>query len=78
MKSWPSRELIYAASLGFALSLSVTSWLLYRKRHLQIKKSELEDEDDYDFRPIELRTDEVLAGITDLIGVLDNSANEYT
>lgn len=78
MKSRPSRELIYAASLGFALSLSVTSWLLYRKRHLQIKKSELEDEDDYDFRPIELRTDEVLAGITDLIGVLDNSANEYT
>jgi hypothetical protein len=65
----PSRELIYATALGFAISLSATSWLLYRKRIKRKKKPETDDSD-YDFRPIELRTDEVLGDITDLIGRL--------
>ncbi|TFK44300.1 PALP-domain-containing protein [Crucibulum laeve] len=64
---WPSRStarhVIYGVIIGFSLSLTSTSIALYyqqRKRERISKK--------FTPRPIELRSDEVVSGVTGLIG----------
>jgi cysteine synthase A len=65
---WPSpstaRHVLYGVLIGFSLSLTSTSFALYiqsrRRQRLAAK---------FEPRPIELRSDEVLSGVTGLIGV---------
>ncbi|RDB25008.1 Cysteine synthase 2 [Hypsizygus marmoreus] len=64
---WPShstvRHVLYGIIIGFSLSLTSTSFALYyqsRKRHRLTTN--------FAPRPIELRSDEVLSGVTGLIG----------
>jgi hypothetical protein len=60
-----ARHLLYGIILGFSLSLSSTSLALYyrsRKRDRLVAR--------FDPRPIELRSDEILSGVTGLIGAL--------
>lgn len=64
---WPSqsttRHVLYGVLIGFSLSLTSTSLALYyqsRKRRRKTAK--------FAPRPIELRSDEVLSGVTGLIG----------
>lgn len=64
---WPApataRHVLYGVLVGFSLSLTSTSVALYiqsrRRQRLTAK---------FEPRPIELRSDEVLSGVTGLIG----------
>ena len=59
-----ARHLLYGIIIGFSISLSSTSLALYyqaRKRDRLAAR--------YDPRPIELRSDEILSGVTGLIGM---------
>lgn len=57
------RHLVYGALIGFSLSVTSTSLALY----WQQRKRERE-QDKFEPRPIELRSDEVVDGVTGLIG----------
>lgn len=62
-----ARHVLYGVILGFSLSLTSTSLALYyqsRKRALLAAQ--------FEARPIELRSDEVLRGVTGLIGELSS------
>lgn len=57
------RHVAYGILIGFSLSLTTTSltlWYQYRKRERITAH--------FEARPIELRSDEVLSGVTGLIG----------
>ena len=59
-----ARHLLYGIIIGFSISLSSTSLALYyrsRKRDRVAAR--------FDPRPIELRSDEILSGVTGLIGM---------
>lgn len=69
LPSWTSRvsvrSVLIGVFLGFSLSVTSTSLALYfqQKRRERVAAK-------FTPRPIELRTDEVVAGVTGLIGVL--------
>lgn len=70
MSSWlptPStaRHLFYGVLIGFALSLGASS----AAQSYQKRKRERLEAAEPSLRPIELRSDEVLDGVTGLIGV---------
>jgi cysteine synthase A len=78
---WPSpsraaaRQILYGLILGFSLSLTTNSIRQYfqrRKELAQGRQFELEA------RPIELRSDEVLSGVTGLIGSFTRVYTLYT
>src|ERR1700722_17468009 len=59
-----TRHLLYGIIIGFSLSLSSTSLALYyqsRRNRSTVR---------FDPRPIELRSDEILPGVTGLIGMM--------
>lgn len=59
------RQVSYGILIGFTLSVSVTSITHYfaeRRRQDRLQKQT-------SFRPIELRSDEIVRGVTGLIGV---------
>ncbi len=57
------RHVIYGLFLGFSLSLTSTSIALFFQRRKQERIAA-----QFEARPIELRSDEVLKGVTGLIG----------
>lgn len=70
MSSWlpsPSaaRHIFYGILIGFSLSLSSTSLALYYRDK---RREEVEKAVESVARPIELRSDEILDGVTGLIG----------
>ncbi|KIJ60051.1 hypothetical protein HYDPIDRAFT_99455 [Hydnomerulius pinastri MD-312] len=67
------RQISYGILIGFTLSLSATSLAQYwrvRKREEQLEKQS-------SLRPIELRSDEVLHGVTGLIEASNGTVNKY-
>ncbi|KAI0338299.1 PALP-domain-containing protein [Trametopsis cervina] len=58
-----TRQLFYGVLLGFSLSITSTSLALYYQER---KRARIEDK--FEPRPIELRSDEVIDGVTGLIG----------
>lgn len=62
------RHLVYGALIGFSLSVTSTSLALY----WQQRKRERE-QDKFEPRPIELRSDEVVDGVAGLIGRSESS-----
>jgi len=65
---WPSRStsrhVLIGILLGFSFSLSSTSFALYYQ-----KKKRDREASHFSARPIELRSDEVVRGVTGLIGM---------
>jgi cysteine synthase A len=59
-----ARHLLYGIIIGFSLSLSTTSIALYYRSRKQDRITA-----QFDPRPIELRSDEILYGVTGLIGM---------
>lgn len=60
-----ARHLLYGIVIGLSLSLSSTSLALYYQSR---KRDRLAPQ--FDPRPIELRSDEIISGVTGLIGML--------
>jgi cysteine synthase A len=58
------RHIAYGILIGFTLSATSTSISLYLRRRRQRFL-----EEQFEFQPIELRSDEILNGVTGLIGV---------
>jgi len=61
------RYLVFGTFLGFSLSLTSTSLALYVQAR---RRARINDKLSQESRPIELRSDEVLSGVTGLIGAL--------
>jgi cysteine synthase len=68
---WPcpstARHILYGVIIGFSLSLTSSSLALYfqaRKQRRSVARFQVEP------RPIELRSDDVLSGVTGLIGTI--------
>lgn len=61
------RQLIYGFIFGLSLSLTSTS-LAYLYQTRRRKRLEAQIPPEFDPRPIELRSDEILKGVTGLIG----------
>lgn len=59
-----ARHIAYGILIGFTLSVTSTSISSYWRRR---RRQDLSQEQ-FDFRPIELRSDEILNGVTGLIG----------
>jgi len=59
------RHVLYGIIIGFSLSMTTTSLALYYQSR---KKERLTA--NFEPRPIELRSDEILSGVTGLIGIL--------
>ena len=59
------RQLTYGILIGFTLSLSATSIARYYSERRKQERLEKQTS----FRPIELRSDEIVRGVTGLIGV---------
>lgn len=63
------RQLVYGVVLGFSLSLATTSLTLwYQARQRERQRRITEGQFEYEPRPIELRSDEIVRGVTGLIG----------
>ena len=58
-----SRQLVYGVLLGFSLSVTSTSVALYFQER---KRQRIQER--FEPRPIELRSDEIIDGVTGLIG----------
>ncbi len=64
-----ARHILWGVLFGFSLSITSTSIALYFQRR---KQKRIEER--FERRPIELRSDEVVSGVTGLIGVLLHTA----
>ncbi len=63
LHSLVTRQLVYGVLLGFSLSVTSTSLALYFQQRRQARI-----QDRFEPRPIELRSDEIIDGLTGLIG----------
>ena len=73
---WPSqaaaRPFLYGIILGFSLSLTSASLISYYK-----SRKKLPSKLNFTERPIELRSDEVVSGVTGLIGMFIRTNHTY-
>jgi cysteine synthase A len=63
-----TRDLVVGAALGLSLAISSASLAAYIQSRRQRRLREIEAEPEYPFRPIELRSDEIVQGVTGAIG----------
>ena len=63
---WPSRHLLYGILIGFSVSVTSTSLAVYYNSRKKLRSAP-----NFTERPIELRSDEILSGVTGLIGMSD-------
>ena len=66
---WPSRHLLYGILIGFSVSITSTSLAVYYNSRKKLRSAP-----NFTARPIELRSDEILSGVTGLIGMSHHTA----